>query len=81
MNVGIFFLIMSYIEGQELGMLKDKVVLTFKSLTYDEKLKITNDLVNAVETLHSIGIVHKDIKLENIIYDKRRNKATLIDYT
>lgn len=79
---GYIFLIMSYIEGQELGMLKEenKLVLTFKSLTYDEKLKITNDLVNAVETLHSIGIAHKDIRLENIIYDRRRNKATLIDY-
>ena len=41
--------------------------------------KMCYQLIEAVETLHSLGIVHLDIKLDNVLYDKDFN-VTLIDY-
>lgn len=42
--------------------------------------KITYDLLLIVQQIHKLGIIHNDIKLENIMYNSQTKKITLIDF-
>ena len=60
---------------------------TMQSIIYDdaiyvskqEKLRIAVDVVNAIAYLHGLGILHQDIKPENILVDKSSLQAKLCD--
>lgn len=64
-------LCMSYIEGENLEQIKEK-------LSYEEKLDILIQLSEILKKIHSIKIIHCDIKPENIIYNK--GKVYLVDF-
>ena len=53
--------------------------VTDKQLNNDY-IKITNDILSFLYKLHNIGIIHNDIKLDNILYDDINNRYILIDY-
>ena len=40
----------------------------------------TRQLLVALVCLHSLGIVHNDLKLPNCLFDKRTDEVTLIDF-
>ena len=42
---------------------------------------IVTDIINSIRTLHYTGMVHHDIKPENIIVDLETSKIKLIDFT
>ena len=65
-------IITEYISGETL----DK----FSDLSLDEIDKIATDLLVALTTIHSRGIVHRDLKMENIIFDRENRNAFLIDF-
>ena len=49
-------------------------------LTTDQIKIITSQLLIALASLHKIGVAHRDVKPDNIIYDIKKNRATLIDF-
>ena len=59
-----------------LSILKDKPERKIKE---KECKKLIIPILDALQYLHSQNIVHRDIKLENIIMDKKNN-AKLIDF-
>ena len=62
-----------YIVGDSLSeMLEDTL------FTEEETRKIAMDLCQALHTLHQLGIVHRDVKPENILL--REDKAVLLDF-
>ena len=58
----------------------DKVISIIKN---DSRLfyNIIDDIISALKTLHYTGMVHHDIKLENIIANINTGKIKLIDFT
>lgn len=50
------------------------------NIIYDDLLKITRGLLSALQYIHSMGIVHADVKPENILLDDNLNPI-LIDFT
>ena len=58
-------LIFEYIEGESLAELHLKA-----DLDLDRRIRISKDLAEALMILHSFGIVHGDIKPENILITK-----------
>ena len=50
-----------------------------KDLSNDERIKIIFDVSSAMKKVHSFGIIHRDLKLENILLDSA-NVAKLCDF-
>jgi len=60
------YIVMEYIEGRDLeALIKDR-----KRLSVPEALSIFSQLLSALSYVHSIGIIHRDIKPKNILIDK-----------
>jgi serine/threonine protein kinase len=54
-------LVMEYIEGPSLKALRDK------KLSFDQAIGIALQLVAAVEAAHKAGVIHRDIKPDNLL--------------
>ncbi|KAI8608260.1 kinase-like domain-containing protein [Chytriomyces sp. MP71] len=48
-------------------------ILTSRCLSEEESRKMFAQIISAVGFIHNIGIVHRDLKLENILLDEERN--------
>ncbi|RNA34354.1 MAP kinase-activated kinase 2 isoform X1 [Brachionus plicatilis] len=59
-----FYLILEYMEG---GSLWDKIKNDDKNFSEKDIVNIMRQICAAVNVLHSKGIAHRDIKLENIL--------------
>lgn len=62
-------IILEYASGGELF----DYILTHRYLKDGVACRLFAQLVSAVEYLHSHGIVHRDLKLENLLLDRNRN--------
>ncbi|MBH5336018.1 serine/threonine-protein kinase [Streptomyces pactum] len=65
------YIIMEYVEGQPLRSVLDADVRQFGAMPADKALKITGDVLAALEVSHEMGLVHRDIKPGNVMMTKR----------
>mmetsp|Transcript_96553 Transcript_96553/g.191379 ORF Transcript_96553/g.191379 Transcript_96553/m.191379 type:complete len:541 (-) Transcript_96553:94-1716(-) len=74
---GSLSLVMECLEGGELFAR----VRSQKCLKEEDAARVTWQMLQAVNYIHSQGIVHRDLKLENWLYDKEGgNNVKLIDF-
>jgi eukaryotic-like serine/threonine-protein kinase len=72
---GIKFITMEFIEGQDL-----KSLVTEKGrLSPEETVRIMEQVCLALETAHSEGVVHRDLKPQNIMID-RMGRVAVMDF-
>jgi len=69
------YLVMKLVEGRELF----EVVKEEKCLPEPRARNIFSQLVRALQYLHSMGTLHNDLKLENVLINEAE-EATLIDF-
>ena len=72
-----YVLVMDFINGNDLYM---DIVVNKVKFNEEQKIKITSDLIRAIKSIHSMGLVHRDVKHENVVYDANENYLSLIDY-
>ena len=65
----IHYLVMEYVEGQTLK----EFIISNGPLTPEQALPIMQQLVSAISNAHYNGIVHRDIKPQNILMDHDGN--------
>ncbi|MFI2033627.1 protein kinase [Streptomyces bottropensis] len=65
------YIVMEYIEGNPLGSVLDADVAQQGAMPSDKALKITADVLAALEISHEMGLVHRDIKPGNVMMTKR----------
>src|SRR2546425_8483399 len=63
---GLKFITMEYIEGEDLrALIQEK-----KKLQPEEAVEIMQQVCRALEAAHSVGVIHRDLKPQNIMRDK-----------
>jgi serine/threonine protein kinase len=60
---GTAYLVMNYLEG---CTLKDYLLYKGVALTFDEALAVTLPVLDALQTVHEAGVLHRDISPDNI---------------
>lgn len=65
------YIVMEYVEGRPLSSVFDEDVRQFGAMPADKALKITADVLAALEISHEMGLVHRDIKPGNVMMTKR----------
>src|SRR5687767_15752175 len=60
---GLLYYVMPFVEGESLRARLERE----KQLPIDEAVRITVSIANALDYAHSHGVIHRDLKLENIL--------------
>jgi serine/threonine protein kinase/formylglycine-generating enzyme required for sulfatase activity len=71
----MFYIAMEFIPGVPLAKL-----IADGAVTIQRALEITDDLLSAVAYAHSKGVIHRDLKPQNILVETERGRARLIDF-
>jgi serine/threonine-protein kinase len=75
-QAGLVFFVMAYISGDNLAKrLHERGVLTI-----DETRKILRDVGDALAYAHECGVVHRDIKPDNILLDAVTGRPMVTDF-
>ncbi|MFG2599456.1 protein kinase [Streptomyces sp. NPDC048462] len=65
------YIVMEYVEGQPLGSVLQADIRSYGAMPADKALKVTADVLAALDTSHEMGLVHRDIKPGNVMVTKR----------
>jgi serine/threonine protein kinase len=71
------YLVMEYIEGRSLGdILEEEEILDF-----DEIVKVSSIILSALDYIHANGLIHRDLKPDNIIIENGTGRIVIIDFS
>jgi tRNA A-37 threonylcarbamoyl transferase component Bud32 len=73
---GLAFMIMPLIRGESLSM----VLKSRGKLPPEEAIRIATEVARALDVAHRLGIIHRDVKPENILLDGDERHALLADF-
>ncbi|MFF8831970.1 protein kinase [Streptomyces sp. NPDC015131] len=65
------YIVMEYVEGRPLGSVLQEDIRQYGAMPAEKALKVTADVLAALETSHEMGLVHRDIKPGNVMMTKR----------
>jgi eukaryotic-like serine/threonine-protein kinase len=72
---GVKFITMEYIEGQDLRSL----IAQHKIFQPEEAVEIMRQVCRALEAAHAVGVIHRDLKPQNIMRDKQ-GRVVVMDF-
>ncbi|MET8719885.1 protein kinase domain-containing protein [Streptomyces misionensis] len=65
------YIVMEYVEGRPLGSVLEEDIRQYGAMPADKALKVTADVLAALDISHEMGLVHRDIKPGNVMMTKR----------
>ena len=71
-----FYLVQQYIEGHTLS----QELITGKSWSEAKVIGLLQDCLNILNFIHSQGVIHRDVKPDNLIRRQSDNKLVLVDF-
>ena len=75
-EVGNVFLVLEYVDGWTLGEWKER-----KHPTAQEILRVFVKIASALAYMHSRGVLHRDLKLSNVLIRKSDGEPVIIDFS
>ncbi len=73
------YIVMEYVEGRPLRAVLDEDVARFGAVPTEKALRITADVLAALDASHEMGLVHRDIKPGNVMMT-RREQVKVMDF-
>lgn len=73
-------LVMSYIPGPTLTQILEKLVGMRKTLDPEHVAWVTERALNALRYIHYNGVVHGDLKPQNVIVEPDKHLASIVDF-
>jgi protein phosphatase len=68
------YIVMEYREGEPLA----KRIRRKGGLTIDEALRLIEQLLQALEALHGHGVIHRDLRVNHLLYDKAHGRLLVL---
>ncbi|MFD8085988.1 protein kinase [Kitasatospora sp. NPDC059722] len=67
------YIVMQLIDGKGLRETINEAVAQYGAMPTEEALRVTIGVLNALEASHDMGLVHRDIKPGNVMFDRKGN--------
>ncbi|WP_437290409.1 protein kinase domain-containing protein [Sorangium sp. So ce406] len=75
---GLAFIVMEYLEGKTLQALYEELYRAGVRLAYADALEYAMQMLEGVEAAHRAGVVHRDLKPDNVIITRTSKGEPLI---
>ncbi|MDQ7025509.1 MAG: serine/threonine-protein kinase [Anaerolineae bacterium] len=75
----VYYMVMPYLSGKTLDAILNECRIEGATLPHDRIHQITSDIASALDYAHENGMVHRDVKPANIIFDDH-SRAILTDF-
>ncbi|HEY5947393.1 MAG TPA: diguanylate cyclase [Kofleriaceae bacterium] len=76
---GDSYFVMELVEGESLRHALERFRSEGGSLPLGELVTVVGEVALALDTLHELGIIHRDVKPDNVIRDPFRGRSVLVD--
>ncbi len=76
---GDVYFVMELVEGQALAEVLDAQHAAGQWLPFEALAQITLEIGDALDAMHHIGLIHRDVKPANVLLDRERDRAVLVD--
>ena len=73
------YFVMELVEGQALADVLCSLHESGEHLAFEIVAKVVDEIADALEAMHTVGLIHRDVKPANILLDDVKERAVLVD--
>jgi diguanylate cyclase (GGDEF)-like protein len=78
-HAGDVYFVMELVEGQPLSEVLRSSLDRNEWFPVAAVIQITSEIADALDAMHARGLIHRDVKPANILLDRERDRAVLVD--
>ena len=76
---GDVYFVMELVEGQSLAEVLDNRHAAGEWLPTEAIAQVVLEVGDALDAMHAIGLIHRDVKPANVLLDREKDRAVLVD--